>query len=391
MDLSQYQKVVIYGFGLTGRWFSSQVRAHQFVDTDSKQWGQSFEGVQVFSPSTLSSLTADDIVVVTVVDIFDVIPILNHFNVKWVALSSLFDDEIMAVDLVSSNPTHESTEFLQYSVDTVLRCQRAYLDQKSFYLRSVDLVVTEKCTLKCKDCANLMQFFEDPKTYEFEEIIAGMRSLASRCEFIHEVRIIGGEPFVNKDIYRIIEAVAAIGNVNKIVLYTNGMVPPKKERLATLDLRKVVFSVTDYGEIGRNLNKTVQCLTELNLAFRVHPPEHWTDSGRILDTPTSDNFAQTEFSKCCGKNLYSLVKDRLYRCPFAANAEQFRGIPRHFTNSVSVNDEAATIRSFSYNDKAFDACRWCPGRSFDSPTIVPAVQADKPIPHRKFPIEVVTD
>lgn len=388
MDLTKYRRVAVYGFGVTGKWCSKAFGADCIIDTDSKKWGQVFDGVEVFSPAKLASLTHDDIVIVTVVDIFDIIPILNHYGVKWAPLSSFFDENITASELVISNPTAESDEFLIYSVDTVLTCQRAYFDLSKFYLRSVDLIVTEKCTLKCKDCANLMQFYDKPSTYEYDEIIGGIRSLASRCDFINEVRVIGGEPFINKDIYRILESVAAIKNINKIVVYTNGMVPPKKAELAKLDLTKMVFSVTDYGELGKNLNRTVECLNELNVAFRVHPPENWTDSGRILDNPTSNAFAQEEFSKCCGKNLYSLVKDRLYRCPFSANAEQFQGIPTHHSNSVRVSVDALEIRSFSYGDKAFDACRWCPGRSFDAPLIKPAIQASKPISHKKFPIVV---
>lgn len=391
MNLERITRTVVYGFGITGKWFSSHSSAAFFVDTDSKKWDQSFEGRRVFSPSSLSSLTDNDLVVVTVVDIFDVIPILNFYGVKWIALSDLLGEEAVAREVITANTTTESTEFLQYSLDTVLACQRAYLDNKTFYLRSVDLVVTEKCTLKCKDCANLMQFYDTPSTYEFEEIIGGIRNLALRCEFINEVRVIGGEPFVNKDIYRIIESVAQIKNIKKIVIYTNGMVPPKKDKLASLNLEKVVFSVTDYGELGRNLDNTIQCLQELGVAHRVHPPEHWTDSGRILENPTGEDFAQQEFSKCCGKNLYTLVRSELYRCPFAANAEQFQGIPRHPSNSVSVLGEGSEIRSFSYSEKAFDACRWCPGRSFDAPLITPAIQAPKPIPHKKFPIDVTVE
>jgi hypothetical protein len=331
-------------------------------------------------------LDEHDLVVVTVVDIFDVIPILNHFRVKWIALSELLEEGAVAVNVIKSNTTAESTEFVQYSLDTVLACQRAFLDTKSFYLRSVDLVITEKCTLKCKDCANLMQFYESPSTYEYDAIITGIRNLALRCAFINEVRVIGGEPFINKDIYSILGTVAQIENINKIVIYTNGMVPPNKDKLLSINLTKVVFSVTDYGDLGRNLDKTISCLRELGVAYRVHPPEHWTDSGRILENPTGDDLAQQEFSKCCGKNLYTLVKSKLYRCPFAANAEQFQGIPKDPTNSVSVLEDTSIIRSFSYSDKAFDACRWCPGRSFDAPLITPAIQVRKPIPHKKFPI-----
>ena len=31
-------------------------------------------------------------------------------------------------------------------------------------------MITEKCTLKCKDCANLMQFYESPINIDLKEV-----------------------------------------------------------------------------------------------------------------------------------------------------------------------------------------------------------------------------
>lgn len=377
------KNIIIYGFGVTGKWLSSQLKAKFIVDTDIKKWGDTFDGVEVKSPDSLKTLNTDtDIVVVTVVDIFDVLPLLDHYGVQWISLADLLSENYEII----KNTTTESDDFLRYSIDTVLSCQRAYLKKSSFYLRSVDLVITEKCTLKCKDCANLMQFYEMPENYSSNDILDGIIGLSERADFIHEVRVIGGEPFLNKEIYEIIKKISLIDNIHKIVIYTNGMIPPKEDELKNFNRNKILFSITDYAELGRNLDKTVSILDKYSLPYRVHPPEHWTDSGKILDKPWTVSESKDLFAKCCGKNLYTLIGENLYRCPFAANADQLKAIPKHASNSIYVLSSSGIIKDFAYGIDYIDACRLCPGRSFDSPIIKPAVQVKKAIAYKKFPI-----
>jgi sulfatase maturation enzyme AslB (radical SAM superfamily) len=230
-----------------------------------------------------------------------------------------------------------------------------------------------------------MQFYESPKTYSSKDILDSIITLSKRADFIHEVRVIGGEPFLNKDIYEIINQISLIDNIHKIVIYTNGMIPPKEEGLKNFNKNKILFSITDYAELGKNLDKTVSILDKYSMPYRVHPPEHWTDSGKILEKPWAILEAKNLFAKCCGKNLYTLIGDNLYRCPFAANADQLNAIPKHVSNSVSVLSSSETIKNFAYGIDYIDACKLCPGRSFDSPIIKPAVQVKKAIAYKKFP------
>ena len=36
-------------------------------------------------------------------------------------------------------------------------------NDESLHLKCIDIVVTEKCSMKCKDCSNLMQYYERHK------------------------------------------------------------------------------------------------------------------------------------------------------------------------------------------------------------------------------------
>jgi molybdenum cofactor biosynthesis enzyme MoaA len=62
----------------------------------------------------------------------------------------------------------------------------------------MDVVISERCSLKCVDCSNLMQFYESPQDISFNEILRDFDALLERVNHIYEIRLIGGELFMNK-------------------------------------------------------------------------------------------------------------------------------------------------------------------------------------------------
>jgi len=382
VDIEDDDVVIIYGCGIAGRWASHQLpKVIGFVDSDRKKWGKIFNGIPVYPPSFFDDMDISKVVVViSSVDIFDVIPSLNKKNItRWHALAKILnlDDDLI-------NNTGESDSFLRYSLTTMKNCHEAFLSKESLFIRSVDLVITEKCTLRCKDCANLMQFFEKPRDIELNQIIPGIQRLAEKCDFINEVRVIGGEPFVNKEIYSVLRELLLIDNIGSIVIYSNGMIPPKPDYLELYRNPKVHFSITDYGSLGKNTAKTVSFLQSNDISFRVHPPENWTDSGRIEYQRHTVPELKKTFEDCCGKNLFTLVESRLYRCPFAANADSLGAIPADNQNFVEVGASTESIRRYTREIEFLPACNFCPGRSFDAPEIIPALQVKGPIKYEKI-------
>ena len=104
------------------------------------------------------------------------------------------------------------------------------------------------------------------------------------------------------------------------------------------------FSITDYGDkLSRQINQVTGILDDLKIPFRAHLPEWWTDSGRIINIERSEEELKDLFKNCCGKNLFTLTDNKLYRCPFAANADRLNGIPKDERNYVDINESIEKI------------------------------------------------
>ena len=382
--ISDDQDVYIYGFGLAGKWLSANLSGNikAFIDTDYKKVGREFLGHKVISiPDAQKICDKDSLIVVTVIDIQDVLSIVERIpHKKWIALGSHLNDT-----KATNNPVEESVSFVEYSLKAVEDCHKGFFSKDRLFLRSVDVVITEKCSLKCKDCSNLMQYYEAPVNISLDEIVRDFQELTSAVDQIYEIRLIGGEPFMNKDIYKIIQYLSASPKITKLVVYSNAMIPIKEDQAEILRNPKVVFSLTDYGSLSKNTTKVTQSLDTLGVAYRLHPPENWTDSGTIFDFKRSLEDQKHLFSECCGKNLLTVTDGKLYRCPFAANADRLRGIPEDALNSVSVKASPQEIRYYISEIEYLPACNYCKGRSFGAPEIVPAIQALKPISYEKFP------
>lgn len=378
-----YDSVYIYGFGIAGKWLANKLefRVSGFIDTDSKKSGQIYNGIKVRSYlEALNMVGQNSLIIISIIDIQDVLDMVKNTNCKSsLALGLYLDDyEENLCELDG-----ETAEFIGYSLNAVKKCHEGHFSEDTLFLRSVDLVITEKCSLKCKDCSNLMQYYESPRDINILTIEENMNLLLANVDYIYEVRLIGGEPFMNKEIYSILEYLYTLPKIEKIVIYTNGMIPLKLEKIDILRNPKLVFSVTDYGDIAKNTHKVIKQIEQLGLVCRSHAPEYWTDSGKIVNFDRSQEDMEKLFAACCGKNLITLSDDKLYRCPFAANADRLGAVPKNKSNYVHVDESQEEIKKYTRSIKFIPACNFCNGRSFDAQTIEPAIQTKKPLQYIK--------
>lgn len=387
INFEKFENIYVYGFGLSGKWFSdnSPKNIKNFIDTDEKKKGKNHNGIEVLSIKKAKEVVKkNDLIVLTPVDIQDIVPVLNREfkDINWIALGSYLSGS--DVDN-SKNFSQETIEFVQYSLNAVEKCHKAYIKKDKLFLRSVDIVISEKCSLKCKDCSNLMQYYLHPKNFSYEQIKTEFNQLTSNISQIFEVRLIGGEPFMNKQIYDIINFFLLNKKISKLVVYTNGTIPLKDEKIKKFNNKdKLVFTITDYGKLSKNTFKVKSQLDENEIVARLHPPENWTDSGKIYDFNRSIEEMEILFEKCCGKNLLTSMNGNLYRCPFAANAESLKAIPRDKNNSVPLNSTPEEILFYTREISFIPACNFCKGRSFDSQEIEPAIQTKEPIEYKEY-------
>lgn len=261
---------------------------------------------------------------------------------------------------------------------------------EKIYLRNIDLEITEKCSLRCYNCCNLIQYYEKPRNYSVDELISDVQVLLKYVEEIYEVRILGGEPFMHNQIKEILDALKQIPQIKRILLLSNGTIIPDEAVFQTMQSEKIGISFTDYGELSRNLNIFCEKLHEMNIAYDVHEMGGWTLCSEIEKQNRNIEELKKVYDNCCAKNLYTILNGRLYKCPFIANGINLKAIPNNKddvidlrTLKLTAEDAAMKIlRQFIREKKWFASCDYCLGRDFDAPEIEPAVQTLFPRQYR---------
>ena len=135
------------------------------------------------------------------------------------------------------------------------------------HLKSIDIQITEKCSLKCKDCCNLMQYYTHAKDSDLDLLFKSIDRFISCIDILDEFRVIGGDPFMNKNLYKIINRLVTYDKCKSVVVYTNGRIPPKGENLESLRNKKVMLDITNYGEISTAHEKVIEICRKENIAF----------------------------------------------------------------------------------------------------------------------------
>ena len=290
-----------------------------------------------------------------------------------------------------------SQEYMKSRVSVYAKTHNMFFDENKVYMRSLDIMVTKKCSLKCENCSNLMQYYTKPTNATHNDIMDSLDIIDKNVDDISEFRIIGGEPMMNKDWAHIVKGILDKKPGRSIFIYTNGTITPKDEHLNFLVGHDINFIVTDYGDLSRNITKLINKLEQYNLTYVRTPPENWIDCSSIRHHKRKVSDLEEVFRQCCVKYVYTLLDSKLYRCPFIANADNLKAIPDNPANYVDLSsnspDIGKKIKRLVDNRKFFPACDFCDGRPYDPSSklgydgkgmITPAKQTPKPLDYKVY-------
>jgi len=403
-------QVFIFGADIAGKVVkkildSYHIEVSGFVDNNSNKTDVNLDGVFVYhAPDFIKQKSKNSIILIASTYISDIIRQLEDFGFyNWapiIGFLDLYGEEqyrnMLTGDLRKNHSGGEFThDFDVFVLSNMKNSQIKYLDQSLLYIRSVDIVITERCSLKCKDCSNLMQYYEKPENMGYDSVISEIDLITSSADEINELRIIGGDAFMNKDFPQIVNHAAAKKNVNKVVIYTNGTIAPNIEKISQISKNDKIFVfITTYGALSRNVDKLALALEEHEIQFNRQPAYGWTDCGRIVKH-NRDAEAQTKiFQNCCAKHFTTLTDNKLFRCPFAANLHRLKAAPLFEKDYIELQDMSSMTEnektSYLSNMKTYlqdisfiNYCDYCNGRTYGDPEIQPGVQTKTPLEYTK--------
>jgi len=388
-ELSKSAGVIVFGTGNVGLIALNSLKNQNIdviclSDNNISRWGDVINGCKIIPPEELKSTENKTPILIA-----------NNLNFTYIrrqlrdlGLTNVYDCDFifskLDVDIKECNLTWTEAN-LKKEIDLYMYSLSAWKEKEtSLKVKNIDLVLTEKCSLKCKDCSNLMQFYAKPVDEDYDLLIPSINNFMNTVDYVHEIRLIGGEPLLYKKIDHVINHLLSLKNFGKIIINTNGTIVLKGDKMKVFQNDKIFFDISNYGKLSRNLDKLLQELTRLNIAHNYRTQTSWQDAGRIVKTNRTDEENKEIFGNCCQNQGLSILHGKLYLCPFSANAINLKGIPYAKKDIVDLNidDKKELKRQISelyFNAEFLEACRACKGRHSNVDTVPVAVQTKVPL------------
>jgi organic radical activating enzyme len=207
-------------------------------------------------------------------------------------------------------------------------------------LVAMELFLSDTCNLRCRDCSTSSPFMSDSNLPSLETFIESLSFLSRvvRCE---QLRFLGGEPLLNKDICRFLRAARQSGIFRTILVVTNGLLLPKvsEEFWQLADVVRIsVYPATNSHYSQTKLESLKALASRYQTRLDVIRDTHFMKT--FSDTRIDDAAVRRIFSSCGeahGWSCHLLYRNRLYRCSRVHTLDRY-------LSSIAVAHEDFTER-----------------------------------------------
>ena len=241
------------------------------------------------------------------------------------------------------------------------------------YITRLVIALSNKCSLRCKECNNLMPYFKPQKDLDTKKIIDALESILDKVENILRIELIGGEPFLAGNLQNVLERLVLEKKVTSIEITTNGTILPRGNILELLRTPKVTVRISDYGNLV-NKGRLIQYLEREKISYEVLPLEHWTSPGGVEKRNRAKDLLRKQFAKCsAGLMCKTLYEDKLFACARASSLWALNFMKEEEFLPIDNTVTSDRLEEFFLRDYSL-ACDYCDIASENQVFVEPAEQ-----------------
>lgn len=356
------KRMVIYGAGMMGgRIYDAIVRVSQisvvaYLDRDVQK--KEYRGLPVFhSQDDWKKFGEDKSVMILIA-----LPDETGADVK---------KDLISRCGVRSDSCKLYSEFVMHDFPILM----LYQNNKVF-LDTVSLIVTEQCTLKCKHCAIMLPYFEQIHEYSFQKLADETDALFKNVDFIGNYTLTGGEPFLYKELYRLIQYTGERyrDRIGSFKIITNGTIVPGEEMLGLMRRFDMAVEISDYTNgvpaLKPRLEQVLEVLKSSEIKTYLLSSSKWVDFGFNTVDHQYSHGQLRDFFDYCHTRCRGYVDGKIRYCINAYFAERTlyeKEDEKNTFDIVSGNASKEWRRKLvefdlGYNSEGFlDMCQHCNG------------------------------
>lgn len=183
-----------------------------------------------------------------------------------------------------------------------------------FVLPRMTVIMSTKCTYRCKNCINMIPYYRRQKDIASEQIIRDIDNVAACVDEWIFCELIGGEPFLYKDLMIVLQHVISMEKIRNILLITNGSIFPDEPLIRLLRNNKITVRVSDYG-INKKVDEFVSILKNYEVRVDITKNMKWIMPGSAHKRYRTETQLKEQYNKCHAPKLCkTLYNSRIYAC-----------------------------------------------------------------------------
>ena len=239
---------------------------------------------------------------------------------------------------------------------------------RDIYISHIDLVVTTVCSLKCKGCGALMEYYRHPSHIDVADVIASLERLLGAVARIHRIHVLGGEPLCYPQLHEVLSYLIFQNKVDEVGITTNGTLLINDDKVReVLKFSKFRVEISDYGEVSKHKNDLIQQLEDNDIKYIIRSRESdWIDFGDFSNRCRSKIDLKNIFMGCGFKWYCSVLNGKLFCCTRAAHGTNIGLIPAcaDYVDLMEGGEKKLQKRLFHYlygSIPFIEACNYCNG------------------------------
>ena len=369
--------IILYGAGRRG-----SVAAHClkkkgieficFCDSDSKKQNTEYCDHLVISPEELEVKYKDKVVLITTNHYYSVYEKLKEAGfTKVYSCVSLFEEiDFDGYEMFSAE--YQARNIEQYFYTLV-----SSTDESISYISQVQLPVTMRCTLRCKECNSYIPYCEGKgEDFSCDGMIDSVQKLLTGYKTIANVLLYGGEPLLYPELDKLVDAFAEDERIEKVAIVTNGTLLPNEKLLKALSRPNVYVRVSNYGKLSRKLDELLAMLNERNVNVEVTDFKFWNRNPTVDILNETDEQLREKVKNCCSiAKALTIIDGKIFFCGFSAFYDYFKAVPDFGDNYVDLKNfngsgdelrqKISKILQQSEDGLPKKACRFCKFNNFE--------------------------
>ena len=305
---SGLEKIVIFGFGRQGKKMYPTLNRDfdivAIVDNSSEKQGKQVDGHTILS--------------------FDQAEDFLH-QYKIIVTTSQYYYQMIREQLYSVGLT-ENIDFVMYQQFVT---EWYYKYRNKINVLKTDISLTTLCTLNCENCMQFLPYWEKGRRKEnsLEEIKENVDIYFKCVDYLLDLDIVGGEPFLYSDVRKFIIYIGEKyrGRIGYVGFITNGMIVPEDDILELLKEYSMDVSISDYSEdidYKHKIDQICEKLEKYKISYMRNKHIDWFDFGFPKNRYLYEGEDAVRHMQCCNSIEHILDDKKLFYCGLEWSAQK---------------------------------------------------------------------